>query len=254
MEKLKGRPIFNPADFRAYLAERRGVKTSEIASPEDVIFTYDQRIFQSAIAQTAASPVGWYIYSGNSYLGAIGGKPVGVIHALIGAAAAAMNLEELISYGAKRVYELGLAGAIDTKLGPGDLVVLRGAFSDEGTSRHYFRGSERFGSSRALTKLASESLRAKDLEYELGDAWTTDAPYRETVAKVARFRRKGARVVNMESSAIFAVASYRRIEAASVQIVSDVVSERKWSPAFHKDIVNVRREEALSAILQSIGV
>jgi len=252
LEKLKGRPIFNPADFRSYLADRKGVKTSEIASPEDIIFTYDSKIFQSAIAQTAASPVGWYIYRDRSYLGAIGGKPVGVIHALIGAAAAAMNLEELISYGAQRIYELGLAGAIDARLEPGDLVVLQGAFSDEGTSKHYFSAGERFRSSRPLTKRVTESLRARNLEYKFGDAWTTDAPYRETVEKMVRFRRKGARVVNMESSAVFAVASYRGIEAASVQIVSDVVSEKKWVPAFHKDLVNARRDEALAAVLQLI--
>ena len=224
----------------------------EIALPEDIIFTYDSRIFQSAIKQTAAKPVGWYIYSGRSYQGTTGAKSVGVVHALIGSSAAAMNLEELISYGAKRIYELGLAGAIDVTLEPGDVVVLRGAFSDEGTSKHYFRDGPRFGSSRALTTMVAESLRLGNLEYIECDAWTTDAPYRETVEEVARFRRKGAKIVNMESSAIFAVASYRGIDAASVQIVSDVVSEKKWNPAFHRDIVDTRREEVLAAVLRLI--
>lgn len=250
--KLEGRPVFNPADFRVYLAERRGVKPSEIASPEDVIFTYDSKIFQSAITRTAAKPVSWYIYAGRSYQGTVGTRSVGVVHALIGSSAAAMNLEELISYGAKRIYELGFAGAIDPKLEPGDVVILAGAYSDEGTSKHYYRAGSRFSSSRTLTKAVAKSLQRGSLAYSEGYAWTTDAPYRETVEKVARFRKKGAKVVNMESSAIFAVANYRGIDAASVQIVSDVVSE-KWSPAFHRDIIDTRRAQVLAAVLQSIA-
>jgi hypothetical protein len=127
----------------------------------------------------------------------------------IGAPAAAMNLEELISYGAKRVYELGFAGAIDAALEPGDIVVLKRAFSDEGTSRHYFRRGTWFGSSRNLTRQLEKSLREGGMKYSLGEAWTTEAQYRETREKVARYRRMGARVVNMESSAVFAVSSYR---------------------------------------------
>jgi hypothetical protein len=47
------------------------------------------------------------------------------------------------------------------------------------------------------------------MKYSLGEAWTTEAPYREIREKVARYRRMGARLVNMESSAVFAASSYR---------------------------------------------
>jgi uridine phosphorylase len=109
------------------------------------------------------------------YIGALGDRQVGIAHAMIGAPAAAMNLEELISYGARRVYELGFADAIDPALEPGDIVVLKGAFSDEGTSMHYFRGGTWFGSSRNLTRRLEKSLREGGMKYILGEAWTTDA-------------------------------------------------------------------------------
>lgn len=252
LEKQKGRPVFNPADFRNYLAGRRGVPESEISIPEDIIFTYDSRIFRAAIDQTTAKPVMWYIYDDRLYLGTVGTRQVGTVLAMVGAPAASMNLEELIAYGATRIYEVGLSGAIDTTLVPGDIIVLGGALSDEGTSRHYYKASQRFSSSAALTKKLRASLRVSNLKHVLGDAWTVDAPYRETTEKVVHFRRKGALVVNMESSAIFAVAKYRGIEAASVQIVSDVVSEKQWNPAFHHVDVDKRRGEVLAAILRSI--
>lgn len=252
MEKRRGRPVFNPVDFRAYLARRRGVAESEISVPEDIIFTYDKGIFRAAVEQTAAAPASWYIYHDRLYHGAIGGKRVGIVDAMIGAPAASMNLEELISYGAKRVYEVGLSGAIDDSLEPGDVVVLTGAVSDEGTSKHYYKGGSRFDASSRLTKKLEASLRKGRLGYVAGRAWTTDAPYRETVEKVVRFRSKGARVVNMESSAIFAIAKFRGIEAASVQVISDIVSEKEWGPAFHKISVEKRRVEVVAAVLRAI--
>ncbi len=244
--------VFNPWNFRAYLAGRLGKSEAEIGVPADVVFTYDTRIFRTAVAESVATPVDWYIYTDRLYLGKIGDKQVGIVHALLGAPAAAMNLEELISYGAKRIYELGVAGAIDESLEPGDVVVLKGAFSDEGTSKHYFKGKKWFGSSRPLRRRLEMSFRESKVKFALGDAWTIDAPYRETKEKVVRYRKMGAKVVNMESSAIFAIAAYRRVEAASVQIVSDVVSEKRWEPAFHSEIVKKRRGEILAAVLRAI--
>lgn len=254
MEKQKGRPVFNPADFRAYLADRRGVPERVISVPRDIIFTYDAGIFHAAVTKTAASPVNWYTYHDRMYQGVQGSIEVGIVHAMVGAPAAAMNLEELVAYGAKRIFEVGLSGAIDRRLKPGDVVVLDGALSDEGTSKHYFRSGTRFRSSSALTRKLEISLEEMRLGHFRGDAWTVDAPYRETAEKIARFRKMGARVVNMESSAVFAVARYRGVAAASVQIVSDMVSEEEeWEPAFHIEVVDKRRLETLNCVLHAIS-
>ena len=253
MEKLRGRPVFKPSDFRAYLAKRKGLPEGQISVPEDVIFTYDTAIFRAAIARTGAAEVSWYTYPGRMYCGSAGSRRVAIVNAMVGAPAATMNLEEATAYGAKRVYEVGLAGAIDRDLQPGDIVLLDGAFSDEGTSKHYFRGGSSFNASRRLMRALEASLRKRGLPYTVGPAWTIDAPYRETAEKVVRFRKTGIKVVNMESSAVFALAKYRGIDAASVQIISDVVSEKGWEPAFHAVDVNLRRADALAAIVDAIG-
>jgi len=251
MVELRDDVCFNPKDFRVYLAGRLGRPVSEVSVPADVLFTYDRRIFSAATSEQTATPVNWYIYSGRMFTRKAGRREIGVVHALIGASAAAMNLEELVAYGARRTYEVGVSGAIDTRLRPGDVVVLNGAFSDEGTSGHYFRGTKRFSPSPRLTRRLEGALHTNGIEYVTGNAWTVDAPYRETKRKVTRHRKTGVSVVNMESSAIFAVAAYRGIEVASVQIVSDVVSE-KWEPAFHTEVVNNRRMEVLDAVLRAM--
>jgi uridine phosphorylase len=229
------------------------VRPSNLTVPQDIVFAYDIAIFREAVAKTAAIPVDWYIYHDRMRRGVRNGREIGLVHAMVGAPAAAMNLEELIAYGARRIYEVGLSGAIDTDLEPGQVVVLDGALSDEGLSKHYFHSRSRFVASRVLSRKIRTSLQDHGPEYSLGDAWTTDAPYRETTAKVSLFRKKGARVVNMESSAVFAIAEYRGVEACSVQIISDVVSEKEWSPAFHKQIVEKRREEVLASVLDAIA-
>ena len=252
MEKLRDQVCFDPKDFRVYLAGRLGRPMSQIRVPADVLFTFDRRIFSAATSEPTAAPANWYIYPGRMYTRKAGRRDVGVVHALIGASAAAMNLEELIAYGARRIYEVGVSGAIDTKLRPGDVVVLNGALSDEGTSKHYFRRTTRFGPSPRLTRRLEAALRSNKIGYVTGTAWTVDAPYRETKKKVARYLKRGVSVVNMESSAIFAVAAYRGVEVASVQIVSDVVSE-KWEPAFHTEVVNSRRVQVLDAVLRAMS-
>lgn len=252
MAKLGGQPVFSPADFRRYLAGRRGVPEAALSVPEDIVFTYQTGIFRTAIERTKASLVDWYIYHDRLYHGTVGDRQVGVVHAMIGASAASMNLEEMIAYGAKRVYEVGRSGAVDKNLRPGKVVVLDGALSDEGTSKHYFKASPRFASSPALTRKLCASLKEMNLDYVDGDAWTVDSPYRETIEKIATFRRKGALVVNMESSAIFAVAKHRGIDATSVQVISDLLSEGRWEPAFHEDVVDSNGLKVLDGVLHAI--
>jgi len=213
-----------------------------------VLFTYDRRIFNAATSVATASPIDWYIYSGRLFTRRLTKRDIAVVHALLGASAAAMNLEELIAYGAKRIFEVGVSGAIDKTLSPGDVVLLNGAISDEGTSKHYYQNAGSFEPSTKLTEKLKATLKSKRIKYVTGKAWTTDAPYRETKEKVAAHLARGARVVNMESSAIFAIGSYRGIETASVQVVSDIVSET-WEPAFHTEIVNEARMKVLDAVL-----
>jgi purine-nucleoside phosphorylase len=52
----------------------------------------------------------------------------------------------------------------------------------------------------------------------------------------------------METSAVFAIAQYRNVKAASAQVISDVLTENGWELAFgHKTV-----EESTEALLRNV--
>jgi len=57
----------------------------------------------------------------------------------------------------------------------------------------------------------------------------------------------------METSAIFAVAKYRNVEAASAQVVSDVLSETGWLQAFEHQQVRENAKILLEAVLEALS-
>ncbi|MBF0203546.1 MAG: hypothetical protein HQK67_04340 [Desulfamplus sp.] len=91
--------------------------------------------------------------------------------------------------------------------------------------------------------------KERDIFCKTGKIWTTDAIYRETSKKVAFFRNMGAIAVEMECSALFAVANYRKIDIAAILIVSDELSSSKWKPGFKTAAFKESRKKILNAII-----
>jgi uridine phosphorylase len=150
----------------------------------------------------------------------------------IGSPMAAFLLEVLIALGAKRVLGFGVCGSLSTDLKIGDLLVATEAASEEGTSSHYFPDRERFLPSEELLKRLTEKLDEKELRYTCAPVWTTDAFFMETAEKVDRLNSEGVQGVEMEMSALCAVAEYRGIEYASLMVVSDELAGKRWKPGF----------------------
>ena len=76
-------------------------------------------------------------------------------------------------------------------------------------------------------------LERNNLEFFTASTWTIDAPYRETKKEVVHYKKLGIATVEMEASALFAVASVRKVKVAAAFVVSDILGE-KWDPQFHK--------------------
>lgn len=151
---------------------------------------------------------------------------------MIGSPYAAMLLENLIVRGARRIIFLGWCGALDSDLNIGDLVIPSSAIVDEGTSRHYPPAVSQIAPSREMFAAVQEELSAADIQARQAAIWTTDAAFRETPEQVAAFERKGAVAVEMETSALFAVAAFRQIEIGAVLVVSDSLAGERWQPGF----------------------
>ncbi len=170
---------------------------------------------------------------------------------MVGAPYAVMVAETLIAWGARSLMFIGWCGAIDATVAIGDLVLATSAFIDEGTSRHYLPAPRASAASSPLALRVADCCAAAQIDVHAGAVWTTDAPYRETPEQVRDYRRRGALAVEMEVSALYTVAAFRRAEAAALLVVSDDLSSLTWAPGF-KDPRFARGRDAAAAVVERV--
>ena len=168
---------------------------------------------------------------------------------LIGAPYAAMVLETLIAWGVRKILFLGWCGSISTKAKIGDIIVPTSAIIDEGTSGHYKKDDNRmsFPSELMVAKLRA-ALDQKCLKYHHGPVWSTDAIYRETRDKVENYQRQDVIGVEMEISALFTVAQFRKVDIGAMVVVSDELAAFKWRPGFKMNAFKHGRKAACTVI------
>jgi len=246
--------IFTPKDFLQYEAQHRGVNIDYFRIPSRLILLYQKKAFEHVRKTLRGKTIKWLYGSHRPFhVGSVDNKEIGVFRAWVGAPAAAAMLEELIVCGAKVIFEVGIAGGLQNSLKPGDVVVVTEAFRDEGTSSHYFPPDTKLESSPTLRTILIRQLNLKGIKYHVGPVWTTDGVYRETKSKLLMFRNRGALAVNMETSALFAVAKYRKAEIASAQVISDILSEEGWQPAFRHEKVSRALQVLLDAVIKTLA-
>ena len=67
-------------------------------------------------------------------------------------------------------------------------------------------------------------FETQSIQYFEGNHWTTDAIYRETFSKIEKYSSEGIITVDMELSALTAVAKFRSCLLAAILLVTDVLS------------------------------
>lgn len=155
-----------------------------------------------------------------------------VLYQSIGAPAAILSLEPLIVSGAKEITILGFCGSLNPSYRLTNATIITKAFSEEGTSRHYFSKKKFFYPSPSLKRHLEGELQKRKLPFCTGSIVSTDAPYRETRSWLFQKQKKGLDFVDMECSAVFALAKFYGIQAAALMIISDELFNKKWKKAF----------------------
>ena len=112
--------ILKPFEFIKYVAESRKVPVDSIRTPENLVITYQRHTFEYGKKTIKGKQVDWWPYGEHQpfCIGRFNKTEIGLSRLWIGAAAAVMTLEELIACGTKRVFEVGLAGGLQTFLQP----------------------------------------------------------------------------------------------------------------------------------------
>ena len=162
----------------------------------------------------------------NIYTGTLLGEKVSVCSTGIGGPSASIAMEELAAIGADTFIRIGTCGGIDLAVEPGNIVVATGAIRYEHTSLEYapieFPSVPNFDVTCAL-KTASEELgyrthtgivQCKDSFY--GQHAPERSPvYYELQQKWESWKRLGVKASEMESAALFVVASALGVRCGS---------------------------------------
>ncbi len=155
-----------------------------------------------------------------------------VLYKCLGAPSAVLSLEPLIVSGAREIIVLGFCGSLNKNFRIMDAVSISKALSEEGTSRHYFPRKRIFDPAPALKAKIENVLHSSKLAFLSGSLVSTDAPYRETRHWMKEKQQKGIDVVDMEISAVFALAKFYGIQAAALTIISDELWSGVWKEGF----------------------
>ncbi|MBI2328999.1 MAG: nucleoside phosphorylase [Chloroflexi bacterium] len=160
------------------------------------------------------------------------GKPVIVANPGSGAPLVAGIFEELIAFGCRKFVACGSAGVLKPELKRGAIVIPGIALRDEGTSYHYCLPSRLIEMDAAVVRKLESVLLKHAVKYEIGKTWTTDGFYRETKGKVARRKSEGCLTVEMECSALVAVARFRNVLFGQYLAAGDDISGKEWNPRY----------------------
>lgn len=188
------------------------------------------------------------ILTSRLYGGTCAGEDAAVVGPVLGAPHAAMVLEKLIVLGAQRILFFGWCGSIQKDLPIGAFLVPDSAVSQEGTSAHYPANDPYPRASETVLDAVEHCLAGCSIPFHKGAVWTTDAPYRETIEKVLLFQRDGILGVDMEVSALFTVASFRKVYIGALLVVSDELGSLRWKPGFSSRKFNRSRKMAAGVI------
>jgi uridine phosphorylase len=180
------------------------------------------------------------------------GRPLALVHPGVGAPLAAGFMEELIARGVRAFVACGGAGVLVPEVALGHVIVPTSAIRDEGTSYHYLpAGREALPTGQAVQAIV-DALERRRVPYVLGKTWTTDAIYRETRSKIERRVEEGCLTVEMESSAMCAVAAFRGVAFGQLLYAGDDLSGDGWDPRGWDEHAEGRRllfELAAEAVL-----
>jgi len=183
------------------------------------------------------------------------GNPFCMLTASAGAPMAAVLIEELIALGFGKFVATGTAGHPCTEsvrsLQLGDFLLVDRALIYEGTSRYYEKTDE-VSSDETLRSALARSLKQHELPYKKGPVATTDAIYRETPSFINELVGKGVMGIEMELSALFAVAEFHQKSAAGLVYISDLLAvQGEWGLGFAKQ-ENLAVEKSIFNVLMGL--
>jgi purine-nucleoside phosphorylase len=102
------------------------------------------------------------------------------------------------------------------------------AIRDDGTSYHYLPPAREVEINANVRRKIVEVLTEEKADFAEIKTWTTDASFRETPDLVALRKEEGAVTVEMECSAYYAVAQFKKLLCGQLLYAGDIVKKEGW--------------------------
>jgi purine-nucleoside phosphorylase len=158
------------------------------------------------------------------------GVPIAFLFPGIGAPLAGAMLEETIALGGNTILFFGMAGILSKDISKGEIILPCSAIRDEGTSFHYEKPAQYSYPNKEFIQSIASTLNQKNIPFRKEITWTTDGVYRETPSKIQKAKEMGSVCVDMETSALFSIASFHSRKIAGLLLTDDSIAKGIWEP------------------------
>ena len=197
-----------------------------------------------------------------TYTGFVDGTKVSVTSTGIGGPSASIALEELVKVGAKTFVRVGTCGGMDTSVKGGDIVIATGAVRAEGTSKEYAPIEFPAVANLDVTNALVQSAKNLGYEYHTGIVQCKDSFYGQHSADVMpisyellnkweAWKRLGCLASEMESAALFVVASYLKVRIGSVFLT--VANQEREKAGLDNPVIH-DTEKAIKTAIEAIKI
>ena len=174
------------------------------------------------------------------------GMELVLFNSYVGAPGCVSLLEDIYAMGVDKVVLFGTCGVLDSSIGDCSIIIPDSAIRDEGTSYHYAPLSDEIDVNVKHMDTFVEILERYGCKYHVGKAWTTDGFFRETRDKVLRRKEQGCICVEMECSAVAAVAQFRGKEAFHFFYAADNLDSEVWDERSLSNDANVVEKDRIA--------
>ncbi len=213
--------VINPKDFIKKIDNfpKIGVTCFSSELLESVLKNFEKEIVAEIHNANSSSPIYKINYKDTD---------IAVFMSRVGAPACIGGFEEVIAMGLEKLIMFGTCGVLDKSIEDLAIIIPKSAIRDEGTSFHYCEASDEIIVNEKYIEEFIDLLKTHNYSYVIGKTWTTDAFYRETKEKMALRKKQGAISVEMECSAMSAVAKFRDVAFFEFFYAADNLDCAEW--------------------------
>lgn len=160
--------------------------------------------------------------SWNAICGKLNGQQLGFAN-VFGGPQAAMIAHRFAILGTDNFIQTGYFGGLSSKTKYGDILIVTGAYMEDGVSQWYQPGQTIVEAESELVEAAVDYCQQKGYNYVTGTVFSTSAMLMETNSLVKNWAKDGHVGIDMETATTFAIAKKFQRRAVGLLNLSDHV-------------------------------